>query len=253
MVDNLSIDSLPIGQSYLQLSNPTARSNPFAAFAEYALMEPRGDNGLKPYQVQIAQSISAETSGSYVFWKVAEESSRVPTFEESRDELTTYWKQMRAQDLAQTSADELSGKINTQADPSVSPWTEVLESHLQPLVISPTPFTWLLPMMTGTEGAQLSTVEGIDLPGQAFMEKVFSAPAGKSVVAFDSPRKKCFVIRVVERLPTDDDLRLQFERSPLNRGASSLASQQSMNLVRGWFASLRESIGLETRQLEDLE
>jgi hypothetical protein len=188
-----------------------------------------------------------------VFWKVDSEPSRVPTFEESREEITAFWKQSRAQELASKAAEEMAAKINAITDKSVSPWTEVLESHLQPLVITPSPFTWLLPMMSGGEGAQLSTVDGIDLPGQAFMESVFSGPVGNAVVAFDAPRKKSFVIRIVERLPNDDDLRIQFERSPMNRGVSSLANQQSVNLVRGWFASLLDSMGLETRQLEDLE
>ena len=254
LVDNLSINALPIGQSYLQLSNPGARSNPFASFPEYALMEPRGDNGLRVYQPQVAQSLSADASGSFVFWKLASEPSRVPTFQESREELTQFWKHTRAQELAQKAADEIAAKINAlPAEKDTSPWTEVLEPQLQSLVMSPSPFTWLLPMMTGTEGAQLSSVEGIDLPGQGFMEQVFTGPVGKAVVAFDSPRNKSFVVRVVERLPTDDDLRIQFERSPLNRGVSSLANQQSMNMVRGWFSSLLDSIGLETRQLEELE
>lgn len=253
MVDNISINALAIGQSYLQLSNPGPNSNPFASFPEYALMEPRGDAGLRPFQVQIAQSLSAETSGSYVFWKVDSEPSRVPTFEEAREEITAFWKQSRAQELASKAAEEMAAKINASTDKSVSPWTEILESYLQPLIITPSPFTWLLPMMSGGEGAQLSSVDGIDLPGQAFMESVFSGPVGNAVVAFDAPRKKSFVIRIVERLPNDDDLRIQFERSPMNRGVSSLANQQSVNLVRGWFASLLDSMGLETRQLESLE
>jgi hypothetical protein len=253
MVDNISVSSLSIGQSYLQLSNPGPNSSPFASFPEYALMEPRGEAGLRPFQVQIAQSLSAETSGSYVFWKVESEPSRVPTFEEAREEITAFWKQTRAQELASKAAEEMAAKVNAITDKSANPWTEVLESHLQPLVITPSPFTWLLPMMSGGEGTQLSSVDGIDLPGQAFMEAVFSNPVGKAVVAFDAPRKKSFVIRIVDRLPNDDDLRIQFERSPLNRGVSSLANQQSVNLVRGWFASLLDSMGLETRQLEGLE
>lgn len=253
MVDNIGVSSLSIGQSYLQLSNPGPNSSPFASFPEYALMEPRGEAGLRPFQVQIAQSLSAETSGSYVFWKVESEPSRVPTFEEAREEITAFWKQTRAQELASKAAEEMAAKVNAITDKSTNPWTEVLESHLQPLVITPSPFTWLLPMMSGGEGTQLSSVDGIDLPGQAFMEAVFSNPVGKAVVAFDAPRKKSFVIRIVDRLPNDDDLRIQFERSPLNRGVSSLANQQSVNLVRGWFASLLDSMGLETRQLEGLE
>jgi hypothetical protein len=253
MVDNIGVSSLSIGQSYLQLSNPGPNSSPFASFPEYALMEPRGEAGLRPFQVQIAQSLSAETSGSYVFWKVESEPSRVPTFEEAREEITAFWKQTRAQELASKAAEEMAAKVNAITDKSANPWTEVLESHLQPLVITPSPFTWLLPMMSGGEGTQLSSVDGIDLPGQAFMEAVFNNPVGKAVVAFDAPRKKSFVIRIVDRLPNDDDLRIQFERSPLNRGVSSLANQQSVNLVRGWFASLLDSMGLETRQLEGLE
>jgi hypothetical protein len=253
MVDNIGVNALSIGQSYLQLSNPGPNGSPFASFPEYALMEPRGEAGLRPFQVQIAQSLSAETSGSYVFWKVESEPSRVPTFEEAREEITTFWKQSRAQELALKAAEEMAAKLNAISDKSTNPWTEVLESHLQPLVITPSPFTWLLPMMSGGEGAQLSSVDGVDLPGQAFMEKVFTGPVGQAVVAFDAPRKKSFVIRIVERLPNDDDLKIQFERSPLNRGVSSLANQQSVNLVRGWFASLLDSMGLETRQLEGLE
>ena len=110
-------------------------------------------------------------------------------------------------------------------------------------------FTWLQALQTGNEGIQASIVEGIDQPGQQFMEKSFATAIGKASVAMDAAHRKCFVIRVVERSPNDAQLLSDFEKAPLNRGVQSLAIQQTSASASRWFDSLVEELQVDTSKL----
>ena len=59
------------------------------------------------------------------------------------------------------------------------------------------------------------------------MERSFTTPIGKAAVAMDAAQQKCFVIRVLERSPSEEQLLEEFEKAPLNRGVMSLSMQQT--------------------------
>jgi hypothetical protein len=186
LVDSVSIEELPIGRSFTNFDNGQSQGYNFEMFSQSVFT-----NRLRGFQPATSQGFSGGTSQSFVFWKIEEVASRVPPYDEVREQVLTAWKLAEARKLATKAAEELAGSINsgTEGDP----WTRLLDTSLQPLVLKPPMFTWLQPMLTGNEGIQPSMVEGIDQPGQTFLEKSFSTPIGKAAVALDAAGRLAFL------------------------------------------------------------
>ncbi len=234
MVDPIRVGSLPIGRSFMRIEGMR-----FDSFTRQVF-----DNRLRLFQVAESQTISSQT---FVFWKTEEAVSRVPAFDEVRDEVVKAWNLAEARKLATKAAEELAGSINSTTESDV--WSKVLDPSLLPLVLKPASFTYLQPMSNGNDGGQLSVVDQIALPGQAFMDKAFTTPNGKASVALDATQQKCFVIRVLERTPSDEEMLRDFERAPMNRGVQSLASQQVQMSASRWFDSLIRDMNLDMSKL----
>lgn len=239
LVDMVSVRDLPIANSFTNFGG--MRGMNFAGFSESVLSE-RSAVGL--FQPEVSQGFG---TGNYLFWKVEEEQSRVVPFEEARSQVTDAWKLSEARKLAEAAAKKIADQVGAVTEGDI--WEKTLDESQRPFVVKPAPFTWLQPIFTGNEGIQLATVEGIEMPSQLFMEKLFSTAAGKTTVVFDSPEKKCYIVKVVERSPSMEELRAQFERSPLNRGVSSLAQQQSSINAGKWFERMIEDLNVDASKL----
>ena len=234
MVNPMTVGDLPIGRSLILLDGYRP-----VGFPQYVF-----NNRLRPYQAAESRTMGSQT---FLFWKIEEANSRVPAFEEVRDEALRAWNMGEARKLASKAAEELSASINTSTE--ADPWSKVLDATQLPLVLKPGTFTYLQPMNTGNEGIQLSVIEGIVLPGQVFMDKAFTTPAGKASIALDVTQQKCFVIRVLERTPSDEQLLPEFERVPLTPGVRSLATQQVSLSATRWFDSLIREMDLDLSKL----
>lgn len=233
MVSAVQAETIPIGRGLIIIGGTRFETFPNVVF----------NNTLRLFQPE--QTYGTQT---FLFWKTMETVSRVPAFEEVRDEVLTDWKLSEARKLASKAAEDLVGSINTATD--ADPWPKVLnDASLLPLVLRPPAFTYLQPMNNSNEGIQLSQVEGIEFPGQAFLDRAFATPLGKASFALDGVQQKCFVIRVLERTPSDAELLLQFERAPLNRGVQSLAREQTSVSVSRWFDSLVREMDVDLSKL----
>lgn len=236
-VDAISVESLPIGRSmtFVQQFVPIE-------FSRLAM-----DKRLRPFQSGRSEARLADSFQTFVYWKIEENDSRTLAYDEVREQVLIQWKLGEARKLAVKAAEEMAGSIN--ASQEENPWSRLLEPSLQTSVERPPAFTWLQPVMTGNEGIQLGMVQGINDPGPTFMEKVFTTPVGKATVALDAAQQKCFVIRVVERTPKDDELLTEFQSAPLTRGPLSLGYEQANQTVVQWFESLARDIGLDASKL----
>ena len=241
MVDALSVETLPIGRSFTQFGAGQFDMFPRSVF----------NNRLRVFQPASSQGFGNGSSQTFLFWKTQDANSRIPSYDEVQEEVVKAWKIAEARKLATQAAQDLASSINV--DGGADPWLNVLDPSLQPLVLKPPMFTWLQPMLTQNDGIQLAMIEGIDQAGQAFMEKSFSTPIGKAAAAMDASQQKCFVIRVIERNPSDEQLRADFEKAPMSRGVVSLAMQQTEISARRWFDSLIEEMNLDTSNLIDSE
>ncbi|MDZ4847784.1 MAG: hypothetical protein SGI77_00685 [Pirellulaceae bacterium] len=240
MVDPFTAQSLSIGRSFVRTGSGQFG---FASFAEFAI-----SNRLKLFQASSSFQIN---QSEFVFWKIEEAGTRIPAFDEVRDEVAAAWNLAEARKLATKAAEELAGSINTSTD--ADPWARILDANLREFVTRPPTFTWLRPILSANDGIQLSMIEGIDQAGQVFMEKAFTTPLGKSAIAMDDSQQKCFVIRVLERTPSDEQLRAEFEKAPLSGGVRSLAMQQTSLSASRWFESVLKDMAIDTSNLTTVE
>ncbi len=240
MVDAYQVQDLSIGRSFVgSFQRPVGIAD--------AIFDPRVNKFL-PIE---AMGLEGANFVSYLLWKIEDTEARVPAFEECREQVEKAWKISQAKQLAIDKATELASSINANSD--TDPWTVVLEENLRGLVIKPPMFTWMQPAFRPGEAATLSNIEGIVNAGGAIMEKVFESPVGKATFAFDDRQKKCFVIRVVERAPNDEELQQKFQSSPRNEATDSLAFQQAREVAAGWFQSLQNSVGVDFSNLRELK
>ncbi len=240
MVDAYVVQDLAVGRSFVgNFQRPVGIAD--------AIFDPRV-NKFMPLESMGLEGTSFVT---YLLWKIEDIESRVPAFEECREQVEKAWRASQAKQLAIDKATELASSINANND--TDPWAAVLEESLRGSVIKPPMFTWMQPSFRPGDSASVSNIEGIVNAGRPIMEKVFESEVGKATFAFDDRQKKCFVIRVVERAPSDEELQQKFQSSPRNEATDSLAFQQAREVAAGWFQSIQDSAGLDLSKLREMK
>ena len=177
----------------------------------------------------------------FIFWKVEHREASTPSYESAKESVLSVWKTQKAAELAEAKAKEIAAKVGT------SPLVEVLDEQTQrSLVVTPSPFSWFNPLVANFD-IQLSNVEGLRPIGPDFMEKVFSSPAGSTVVVPDASREIYYVVKVARFLPGDDDLMVQFSQAPTTTGIQNISNLESSNSIRSWFAAIQKQLGFQSR------
>jgi hypothetical protein len=243
LVDIFGAQELPVGRSIVRDGQNFFQGPPLTQF----FFNPR----FPRYRPVEANGFDGQGILTYIAWKVEDVPARIPAFEEVREAVEKAWRTSRARMMATEKAKEIAAGLEATND--ADPWPAVLEESVRNLVVKPPAFTWLqMPMMQGgTPG--LSQIEGIFQPGAVLMERVFTTPVGKATYALDEAQQKCFVMRVVERTPSEQELLTAFERAPSNMGAQVLAGAESMTSYGGFFRSISEEVGLDMTRLQEFE
>ncbi len=241
LVDAISVQSLSIGRSFLGDFRQSYPVTQFVFNKRVRSLFPMRSMGFDNSQLV-----------EYVFWKTEEEAPRTPAFEEVRADVEKAWRTAQARRLASEKANELASSLNATND--ADPWPSVLDESLRKLVIKPPMFTWLQPPFQRNDLPSLSNIEGIVQPGASFMERTFSGKLGQAVVAFDEPQQKCFVIRIIERNPSDEELQAKFQASPGTDDATRMLGQaQAQAMATGWLVETQNSIGVDASRLQGIE
>ena len=171
---------------------------PFVAFAV---------TGLKLFSA--VESLDND-GNRYLFWKTDDQPSRVPEFNEVRDEVVEVWKLREARRLMLERADALAKKAR-ESKKSLKD-ALVGEPGVQ---VSETPaFSW----MTGGSAGQFSDrsePQRSDVPGTVdigdeFMQKVFDLQVGEVGVAENHPQTVAYVVRMTTSEPRPAVLRDMF-------------------------------------------
>jgi hypothetical protein len=241
MVDAYSIQSMPIGRSFL---GDFRQSFPIGQ----VVFNPRVRLRL-PLQ---SMGFDGTQLVDFLFCKVEEEMPRVPAFDECRDEVEKAWKMSQARRLASDKANELASRLNATND--ADPWPGLLDESLRKLVIKPPMFTWLQPPFRSGDLPGLSNIDGIVQPGPNFMERVFIGKIGQAVVALDEPQQKAWVIRILERGPSEEELLTKFQSSPGTDDATRMLGQaQAQAMAQGWLVETQNSYNADLTRLQDLK
>jgi len=176
----------------------------------------------------------------FLFWKTEEKAAYVPTLEQARDQVVLAWKTIRARELARKRAEELAG----QARAAGKPMSETFANQGELKVIETKPFSWLtvgsVPMDFSGGQPRISEVDGVDRPGQDFMETVFGLTPGQLGVAMNEPENMVYVIRLVEFDRPADELRTDFAAEPPTR-YMNVATEQRRDVYLTWLDDLNRA------------
>jgi hypothetical protein len=121
---------------------------------------------------------------------------------------------------------------------------ESLQAVFGDKVIATKEFSWLTgsPTPYGYDYQSLSTVEGVELPGSGFMEKVFSLKEGELGFAVNQPETVVYVIRLAQEVTSIADRRQQFLETGLNRNIRNTAYAARGSLLSGFVNDLEKEM-----------
>ncbi|HTM54058.1 MAG TPA: hypothetical protein VL175_08520 [Pirellulales bacterium] len=176
----------------------------------------------------------------FLFWKTEEKAAYVPTLEQAREQVVLAWKTIRARELARKRAEELAG----QARAAGKPMSETFANQGELKVIETKPFSWLtvgsVPFDLSGGQPRISEVDGVDRPGQEFMETVFGLTPGQLGVAMNEPENMVYVVRLVEFDRPADELRTDFAAEPPTR-YMNVATEQRRDVYLAWLDDLNRA------------
>lgn len=176
----------------------------------------------------------------YFSWKQGDKEERVPTFAEARSNVEKAWRIVEARPIAVKEAAALVDKTGGKS------FKEALSESEFEQVKEIGPFTWLTQGDVGVNGAPvLSSPEGLVMPGNKMMQKIFSVAKGQSVTTFNEPQTICYVIRLLEYKPADEELQKRFEGVLGDQRRLSMVAQTAFaEVFMDWIASLEKDLEL---------
>ena len=176
----------------------------------------------------------------YFSWKQADQEERVPDFAEARDNVEKAWRIVEARPLAFKRATEIVAKLDEKGFADSLSKAELEE------VQEIGPFTWLTQGAAGVNAAPvLSSPQGLAMPGNKMMQKVFSTAEGKSVAVFNEPQTICYVIRLLAFEPPESDLQDRFEGVLGDQRRLSMVAQTAFaEVFMDWIAGLEKDLEL---------
>ncbi len=184
--------------------------------------------------------IMSNSRTEYLFWKVEDKAAYLPPLSDIKDEVKAAWKRLEAQKLADKKAQEIARRVEQLKE---SPW-DALEQAERGLVVNPPAFSAMMPSF-GRGEPQMSPVDQIDSAGASFVTKVFSMTPGQVSVAANQPQSIYYVIRLVEKLPNETELRTMFERMPVQPDTRNLGFREIQPIFSDWVESIEKDLQVE--------
>ena len=176
----------------------------------------------------------------YFSWKQGDKEERVPTFTEARSNVEKAWRIVEARPIALKQATALVDKTGAKS------FEESLSKSEFEQVEKVGPFTWLTQGAVGVNGAPvLSSPEGLVMPGNKMMQKIFSVSEGQSIASFNEPQTICYVVRLLEYKPAEEELQKRFEGVLGDQRRLSMVAQTAFaEVFMDWIASLEKDLEL---------
>lgn len=188
---------------------------------------------------------SRDVAGNrYLSWKTDDQAEFTPAFDEVRDDVEFSWRIVEGRGLARKKAEELAARARTEKQS----FEMLLGGNTALKATAIAPFTWL---STGANGQPvLSQPEGVQMPGEEFMEAVFGLEPEQTAVAFNEPRTVCYAIRLTAFEPPVAELREKFlEAKSDPRRIGAVAQGEFSRSFGDWLTGLEKRYGLTwTRQ-----
>jgi hypothetical protein len=177
----------------------------------------------------------------YLSWKTEGRPDYTPEFDDVRDEVERVWRLIEARPLARAEAEKIAKAVSEGATMAAAA-AAAAEGDESPEVREIGPFTWLT-RGTAPFGSPpvLSQPEGLQMPGEEFMEAVFALEPGQTVVAFNEPKTVCYCIRLVALAPDEDTLRSRFFDDGTDaRRLVPIANREAGQVLGRWLEDVEE-------------
>jgi len=183
---------------------------------------------------------SRDVAGNrYLSWKTDDQAEFTPTFDDVRDDVEFSWRIVEGRGLARKKAEELASRARTEKQS----FEMLLGGNTALKAAKIAAFTWL---STGPNGQPvLSQPEGVQMPGEDFMEAVFGLEPEQTAVAFNEPRTVCYAIRLDAVEPPAAELREKFlEAKSDPRRIGAVAQGEFSRSFGDWLTGLEKRYGL---------
>lgn len=236
VVNSESIALMPIGRSSVNVGAST-QPIPVPRFVEAVSGLGEAFNPLQ------SVALAGQSTLRFVFWKTELELPSTPSFEAAKENVAAVWKVQEAQKLAETSAKEIAGRVGS------GQIEDALTSDIEKkLVVEPSPFTamnrlFLMFMQLRMSGAdEVSQIDQLQPVDMGFMETVFAAKPGDTVVAPDRQRTVYYVVKLIETSPPTEELLANFQRAP-TEGVSALVSRGNQQSIQAMQMGIESRLG----------
>lgn len=190
--------------------------------------------------------LSGDLKGNiFLFWKTEDVKERTPSFDDEgvRKQVLRTWKLIKAREPALAEAKSLAAEAGKKDS-----LKQALADRSDLTVVTPPPFSWItfgnVPLGSAPNAARISNVEGLDMPGEAFMKTVFGLDPGQAGEAMNAPETVAYVVRVTTFSPPFDELWRRFEVDDFNTYAPA-AAEDRQKASRALLQEIKTSAGLQ--------
>jgi hypothetical protein len=178
----------------------------------------------------------------YLYWMVEKTDPRMPTLDEVREDVQSFWKAKKAFELAEKAANELKDKVNDARDQKM---TEMFPEKATPTG----EFAWF----DSRRGNVLSQPGNVDSPSDKFMSTAFSLNDMEAGVAPSGDRETLYVVQAISgRRPVNEvgldylqNQLMKYERVPIDvqRAASYYSGREQIKMDE----NRKEEFGFESQ------
>ena len=160
------------------------------------------------------------------------------------DDVERVWRRLGARPLARQRAEQLAKAAAGGSLADAVAGKEGLEAT------SVGPFTWLTRGTAPFGSAPVvSQPDGVQMPGEAFMQTVFGLEPGETAVAFNEPQTICYCIRLVSLEPAEETLRERFiDASADPRRMAALADEEIRGVRSRWLEGVEKRYAVEWKR-----
>lgn len=180
------------------------------------------------------QKISAsDVDSQFVFWKTEIKEEFVPTLEEARPKVVRHLKLKKAIELAKQAGEGIIKQVSGEEQSLQTAFADSEDYDVK----DTGQFTWMTfgATPTGQGPPRISFVEGVEFPGEEFMQAVSDLEAGDFVVTQNYPESKAYVVYMRGVTGNDENLRTLYLNEGLKQPVLYMARQDNMRAAADWY------------------
>ncbi len=195
-------------------------------------------DGLNMYDPQNANDIMS--GSNFLFWITEKINSKVPTFEECRDDVAEFWRKQRALELALEEAKSVAAEVNGKE--------KALETKFPVTSVATGSFRWFSNNFGRTD---ISSPTGLSRVSDEFMQKIFDLNVNGATAAANLVGDTVYVVQVnqaqsdLEAIGKDFLENKFFKFREIPPDVQGVADYYRQELGFNWIEGFEESMGLE--------